>query len=44
MARLQGLSGPMSRWEEVKMLLLALAISVALAMAGALLAIGIAHL
>jgi hypothetical protein len=34
----------MSRWEEVKMLLLALAISVALATAGALLAIGIAHL
>src|SRR5262249_13165479 len=34
----------MSRWEELKMLLLALAISVALATAGALLAIGMAHL
>jgi hypothetical protein len=34
----------MSRWEEVKMLLLALAISVTLIAAGALLAIGMAHL
>ena len=34
----------MSRWEELKMLFLALATSVALAMAGALLAIGKAHL
>ena len=34
----------MSRWEELKMLLLALAMSVALAAAGALLAIGLAHL
>ena len=34
----------MSRWEDLKMLLLALAISVALATAGALLAIGMAHL
>src|SRR5262249_57024399 len=34
----------MSRWEELKMLLLALAISVALATAGALLAISMAHL
>src|SRR6516164_4429138 len=34
----------MSRWEELKMLHLALAISVALATAGALVAIGMAHL
>jgi hypothetical protein len=33
----------MSRWEELKMLLLALAMSVALTAAGALLAIGMAH-
>jgi hypothetical protein len=38
------LGGPVSRWEEVKMLFLALAVSVALAAAGALLAIGLAHL
>jgi hypothetical protein len=34
----------MSRWEELKILLLALAMSVALTTAGALLAIGMAHL
>jgi hypothetical protein len=34
----------MSRWDELKMLLLALAISVVLTTAGALLAIGMAHL
>ena len=36
--------GPMSRWQEFKMLLLAFAISVGLIAAGALLAIGMAHL
>jgi hypothetical protein len=34
----------MSRWQEFKMLLLAFAISVGLIAAGALLAIGMAHL
>jgi len=43
-AECRWLGGPMSRWEELKMLLLALAMSVALAAAGALLAIGLAHL
>ena len=36
--------GPMSRWQEFKMLLLSFAISVGLTAAGALLAIGMAHL
>jgi len=43
-AECRWLGGPMSRWEELKMLLLALAMSLALAAAGALLAIGLAHL
>jgi hypothetical protein len=34
----------MSRWEVLKIILLALAVSVALTAAGALIAIGIAHL